>query len=73
VLTLAATALGITSYLMLGIQTVAATAPNTGAGEQVPAAAAPNKIGDEPRPAAAAGIAMGKPQVPQQPRPQDYG
>jgi hypothetical protein len=58
---------------MLGIQTVAATAPNTGAGEQVPAAAAPNKVGDEPRPAAAAGIAMGKPQVPQQPRPQDYG
>ncbi|KAK1697926.1 hypothetical protein QYE76_014623 [Lolium multiflorum] len=73
VLTLAAMALAITSYLMLGTQTVAAAAPNTGAGEQVPAAAAPNKVGDEPRPAAAAGIAMGKPQVPQQPRPQDYG
>jgi hypothetical protein len=57
VLTLAATALGITSYILLRRQ---------------PAAAAVH-TGDEQVPAGAVGIAMGKPQFPQQPAPQGYG
>ncbi|XP_047044250.1 uncharacterized protein LOC124648552 [Lolium rigidum] len=83
VLTLAATALGLTSYVLLRNHPIDAAAPNTGGGEQLPAAAATNKVGDQQLPAAAAtnkvgdqqlpsaaaGIAMGKPQ----PRPEDYG
>uniref|UniRef100_A0ACD5TFF7 Uncharacterized protein n=1 Tax=Avena sativa TaxID=4498 RepID=A0ACD5TFF7_AVESA len=60
VLTLAATALGLTSYILLRRQPgAAAAAPKTGGGEQLPAGAA--------------GIAMGQPQFPQQSPPQGYG
>ncbi|KAM0832916.1 hypothetical protein ACQ4PT_064623 [Festuca glaucescens] len=60
VLTLAATALGLTSYIMLRRQPDAAAAgPKTAGGEQLPAGAA--------------GIAMGQPQFPQESPQQGYG
>ncbi|KAM0909320.1 hypothetical protein ACQ4PT_014894 [Festuca glaucescens] len=57
VLTLAATALALTSYIMLRRQpdAAAAAAPKTAGGEQLPA------------------VAMGQPQFPQQSPPQGYG
>ncbi|XP_044950734.1 uncharacterized protein LOC123401079 [Hordeum vulgare subsp. vulgare] len=61
VLTLVATALGVTSYIMLRTQPAAAAT----------AAAAP-KAGEQ-LPAGAAGIAMGQPQFPQQASPQGQG
>uniref|UniRef100_A0A452Z710 Uncharacterized protein n=1 Tax=Aegilops tauschii subsp. strangulata TaxID=200361 RepID=A0A452Z710_AEGTS len=61
VLTLVATALGLTSYVMLRKQPTAAAA----------AAAAP-KAGEQ-TPAGGAGIAMGQPQFPQQASPQGQG
>jgi hypothetical protein len=74
VLTLAATALALTSYIMLRSQPIVAAAPNTEGGEQLPeAAAAPNKVGGKQQPAGAAGIPMGTPQFPEQPRPVGHG
>jgi hypothetical protein len=64
VLTLAATALGLTSYILLRRQPAAAAAA---------ASASAVHTGDEQVPAGAVGIAMGKPQFPQQPAPQGYG